>query len=123
MHSSGLRPLTRSLLNWTLAFETYLTLGLAGTVPVCLQLFSHGDSLLTSYHVSQVMATDGVWDTVSNADAVRDISRTARHVDFGAKSICMRAWSLGSDDNITAVCVYFNHQGIDYDERATTRMK
>ena len=73
--------------------------------------------------MSQVMATDGVWDTVSNADAVRDVSRTARHVDFGAKSICMRAWSLGSDDNITAVCVYFNHQGIDYDERATTRMK
>merc|ERR1712216_203322 len=67
-----------------------------------------------------MLATDGVWDVVNEKEAVRNISSTARHVDFGAKSLCIRAWELGSDDNISAVCVYLNHDSVDYHAKAMT---
>ncbi len=53
-----------------------------------------------------MLATDGVWDVMTSAQACRYLIDTIPHEDYGAKRIVSESLSLGSTDNITAVVVY-----------------
>ena len=54
-----------------------------------------------------VLATDGLWDVVSNEEAVLFIRSRLHEPDFGAKSMAIRAYELGSQDNITVAVINF----------------
>eukprot|EP00164_Ancoracysta_twista_P003442 GFYU01004593.1.p1 GENE.GFYU01004593.1~~GFYU01004593.1.p1 ORF type:complete len:738 (-),score=196.32 GFYU01004593.1:144-2219(-) len=53
-----------------------------------------------------VMATDGVWDYVSNQEAVNMVLDTVKVPNMCAKRIVLDAYSRGSDDNLTLVVVF-----------------
>ncbi|CAH0395229.1 unnamed protein product [Bemisia tabaci] len=53
-----------------------------------------------------VLATDGLWDVLSNEDVVAFLTpRRLREEYFGAKSLAYYAYLRGSEDNITVVVV------------------
>ena len=51
-----------------------------------------------------------VWAVMPNEVAVQKVRDTVQHVDFSPKRLVMDAYDLGSDDNITALVVYFKIQ-------------
>ncbi len=56
-----------------------------------------------------VVASDGVWGTMSSGDVARSIALSWARGDSAAAaaaSICDRALRLGSSDNVSAACVY-----------------
>lgn len=52
-----------------------------------------------------ILATDGLWDVFSNAEAVRFIHTHLNESDFGAKSLANEAFARGSLDNISVIIV------------------
>lgn len=48
-----------------------------------------------------ILATDGLWDVLSNEEAVAFVRDHIHEPDFGAKTLALHAYSLGSQDNIT----------------------
>lgn len=54
-----------------------------------------------------IMATDGLWDVFTNAEAVRFVHNHITEVDFGAKSLANEAFTRGSLDNISVIIVNF----------------
>jgi protein phosphatase 1L len=87
-----------------------------------------GDRLLKQYVVADpeiqedtikegvdflVLASDGLWDVVSNDDAVEIVAKTlnAEEADAeeAANKLTGEAFRRGSADNITCVIVRFNH--------------
>ncbi|KRT81153.1 hypothetical protein AMK59_5493 [Oryctes borbonicus] len=62
-----------------------------------------------SYHKPMfvVLASDGLWDTFSNEEAVAFIKERLNESDFGAKSITLQAYYRGSLDNITVIIINF----------------
>ena len=54
-----------------------------------------------------ILATDGLWDTFSNEEAVRYIRERLDEPHFGAKSLVLQAYYRGSLDNITVMVVNF----------------
>lgn len=53
-----------------------------------------------------VIASDGLWDKLSNEDVVRLVHDTVKDPDMAAKRLVTEALTRGSDDNITAVVVF-----------------
>ncbi|CAG5056630.1 unnamed protein product [Parnassius apollo] len=54
-----------------------------------------------------VLASDGLWDTFSNEEAVKFIKERIDEPDFGAKSLTLQAYYRGSVDNITVLIINF----------------
>ncbi|XP_045929064.1 protein phosphatase, Mg2+/Mn2+ dependent, 1Lb isoform X2 [Micropterus dolomieu] len=54
-----------------------------------------------------ILATDGLWDTFSNEEAVRFIRERLDEPHFGAKSIVLQSFYRGCPDNITVMVVKF----------------
>lgn len=54
-----------------------------------------------------ILASDGLWDTFSNEEAVAFIKERLDEPDFGAKSITLQAYYRGSLDNITVIVINF----------------
>ncbi|GAB1862687.1 Protein phosphatase 1L [Camponotus japonicus] len=52
-----------------------------------------------------VLASDGLWDTFSNEEAVAFIKERINEPHFGAKSITLQSFYRGSADNITVVVI------------------
>ncbi|KAK4880000.1 hypothetical protein RN001_008146 [Aquatica leii] len=59
-----------------------------------------------------ILASDGLWDTFTNEEAVAFIRERLNESDFGAKSITLEAYYRGSLDNITVVVI--NFQNFDF---------
>ncbi|CAL9084393.1 unnamed protein product [Musa textilis] len=56
-----------------------------------------------------VLASDGLWDVVTNEDAV-SIVRAEEEPDAAARKLTETAFSRGSADNITCIVVRFHHE-------------
>ena len=56
--------------------------------------------------VSKVMASDGLWDVVSNEDVVSVIRDTVKEPGMCAKRLANEAVTRGSKDNITVIVVF-----------------
>lgn len=54
-----------------------------------------------------ILASDGLWDTFSNEEAVRFIRDRLDEPHFGAKSIVLQSFYRGCPDNITVMIVKF----------------
>ncbi|XP_014483072.1 PREDICTED: protein phosphatase 1L [Dinoponera quadriceps] len=52
-----------------------------------------------------ILASDGLWDTFSNEEAVAFIKERINEPYFGAKSIALQSFYRGSADNITVVVI------------------
>lgn len=67
--------------------------------------------LLTDYDQFLILACDGVWDVLSNQEAVRRVRKSLKLVQdnaiLAAKEVVMSAFAAGSEDNITATVVLF----------------
>lgn len=59
-----------------------------------------------------ILASDGLWDTFSNEEAIAFIKERLHEPDFGVKSITLQAYYRGSLDNITVVVI--NLQNFDF---------
>lgn len=55
-----------------------------------------------------IFASDGLWDTFSNEEAVSFIRERVMEPHFGAKSITLQAYVRGSTDNITVMVIVFD---------------
>jgi protein phosphatase 1L len=84
-----------------------------------------GDRLLKRYVVAEpeiqeetirddveflVLASDGLWDVVSNQDAVSMV-QSIDDAQHAASKLTSEAYNKGSADNITCVVVRFHHEG------------
>lgn len=56
-----------------------------------------------------ILASDGLWDTFSNEEAVKFIKERLNESDFGAKSLTLQAYYRGSVDNITVLILNFSN--------------
>lgn len=54
-----------------------------------------------------ILASDGLWDKFSNAEAVAFIKDRLDEPHFGAKSITIESYNRGSRDNITVLVIVF----------------
>lgn len=54
-----------------------------------------------------ILASDGLWDTFSNEEAVAFIKERLNESDYGAKSITLQSYYRGSLDNITVIVINF----------------
>lgn len=54
-----------------------------------------------------ILATDGLWDTFTNEEAVAFINENLNETHLGAKSLVYQAYRRGSVDNITVMVVDF----------------
>nr|CAD7450809.1 unnamed protein product [Timema bartmani] len=61
-----------------------------------------------------VLASDGLWDTFSNEEAVAFIKERLNEPHYGAKSITLQSFYRGSLDNITVVIINFKEQKWSY---------
>lgn len=53
-----------------------------------------------------ILASDGLWDVVSNQEACAMVRSTVRVADMAAKRLAGKALELGSDDNISVIVVF-----------------
>jgi serine/threonine protein phosphatase PrpC len=58
---------------------------------------------LSPAHDFFIVASDGLWDVVSSADASALVRSTARSPDLAARRLALKAIELGSDDNISVI--------------------
>lgn len=56
-----------------------------------------------------ILASDGLWDTFTNEEAVAFIRDHLDEPHFGAKSIALQSYYRGSVDNITVLIIVFNN--------------
>lgn len=54
-----------------------------------------------------VLASDGLWDTFSNEEAVAFIKSRLHEPHFGAKSLTLQSYFRGSVDNISVLVIVF----------------
>uniref|UniRef100_A0A7I4BN82 protein-serine/threonine phosphatase n=1 Tax=Physcomitrium patens TaxID=3218 RepID=A0A7I4BN82_PHYPA len=66
------------------------------------------DQLITSDVEFLVLASDGLWDVVSNQDAVTMV-QNVQDAQEAAKRLTDEAYKKGSADNITCVVIRFHH--------------
>lgn len=59
-----------------------------------------------------VLASDGLWDTFTNEEAVRFIKERLDESDYGAKSLTLQAYYRGSVDNITVIVINFVNNNV-----------
>lgn len=63
--------------------------------------------------IFMILATDGLWDVFTNAEAVRFIHNHLAEPDFGAKSLANEAYAKGSLDNVSVIVVNFAASKMD----------
>lgn len=56
-----------------------------------------------------ILASDGLWDTFSNEEAVLFVKKHLHEPDYGAKSLTMQSYHRGSVDNITVLVIVFRN--------------
>ncbi|KAL3282069.1 hypothetical protein HHI36_005268 [Cryptolaemus montrouzieri] len=61
-----------------------------------------------------ILASDGLWDTFSNDEAVNFIKERLHEPDFGAKSLTLQSYYRGSLDNITVVIINFKDKAFSF---------
>ncbi|KAJ0181699.1 hypothetical protein K1T71_002421 [Dendrolimus kikuchii] len=54
-----------------------------------------------------ILASDGLWDTFTNEEAIKFIKERLDEPDYGAKSLTLQAYYRGSVDNITVLIINF----------------
>ncbi|XP_057665309.1 protein phosphatase 1L [Diorhabda carinulata] len=54
-----------------------------------------------------VLASDGLWDTFTNEEAINFVKERLNEPDYGAKSLTLQSYYRGSLDNITVVIINF----------------
>lgn len=54
-----------------------------------------------------ILASDGLWDTFTNEEAVNFIKERINEPDYGAKSLTLQSYYRGSLDNITVIIINF----------------
>lgn len=54
-----------------------------------------------------VLASDGLWDTFTNDEAVHFIKQRLNEPDYGARSLTLQSYYRGSLDNITVIVINF----------------
>lgn len=54
-----------------------------------------------------ILASDGLWDTFTNEEAIKFIKERLDEPDYGAKSLTLQAYYRGSVDNITVLVINF----------------
>lgn len=68
---------------------------------------------LTAEDEFLILASDGFWDVISSAEAVKLIRKRRKKKRFSPEGagdfLCQRAFNYGSSDNITCIVVYFTH--------------
>ncbi|KAG5877387.1 hypothetical protein JTB14_027998 [Gonioctena quinquepunctata] len=57
-----------------------------------------------------ILASDGLWDTFSNEEAVSFIKERLNEPDYGAKSLTLQSYYRGSLDNITVIIINFKER-------------
>lgn len=55
-----------------------------------------------------ILASDGLWDTFSNEEAVAFIRKHLHEPLYGAKALTIQAYQRGSVDNISVLVIAFN---------------
>lgn len=55
-----------------------------------------------------VLASDGLWDVLSNEEAVRLVHDTVKEPDMCARRLVSTAFERGSQDNVTALIVFLD---------------
>lgn len=63
-----------------------------------------------------ILASDGLWDTFTNDEAVSFIKQRLHEPDFGAKSLTLQSYHRGSLDNITVIIINFRDTDFGYQE-------
>ncbi|KAG5668304.1 hypothetical protein PVAND_016250 [Polypedilum vanderplanki] len=61
-----------------------------------------------------ILASDGLWDTFSNEEAVAFIKSRLHEPHFGAKSLTLESYARGSVDNITVIVVVFKNGKFEF---------
>jgi protein phosphatase 1L len=61
-----------------------------------------------------VLASDGLWDTFSNEEAVAFVKSRLHEPHFGAKSLTLESYARGSVDNITVIVVVFKNGKLEF---------
>ena len=56
-----------------------------------------------------VLASDGLWDTFSNEEAVAFVREHLNEPQFGAKALALQSYYRGSVDNITVLIIVFKN--------------
>lgn len=60
-----------------------------------------------------ILASDGLWDTFTNDEAVSFIKERLHEPDFGAKSLTLQSFNRGSLDNITVIIINFRERNVN----------
>eukprot|EP00887_Chlorella_sp_A99_P004273 scaffold15.g4273.t1 len=68
------------------------------------------EDALSSENRCLVLATDGLWDVLTNQEAI-DLLQACADPELGAKELVAEAYRRGSMDNISAVVAFFNFAG------------
>lgn len=61
---------------------------------------------LTAKDEFMVLASDGLWDTVSNDEAVAIVQDTVKHPEMCAQRLATEAVARGSHDNVSVIVAY-----------------
>lgn len=61
---------------------------------------------LTASDSFLILASDGLWDVVTNEEAVQFVHDTVKHPDMCAKRLVTEALTRGSQDNLTVVIAF-----------------
>lgn len=56
--------------------------------------------------ICQVMASDGLWDVISNLEVVSIIKNTVKEPGMCSKRLATEAAERGSNDNITVIVIF-----------------
>lgn len=67
-----------------------------------------------------ILASDGLWDTFSNEEAIAFIKERLNEPDYGAKSLTLQSYYRGSLDNITVVVINFKSGIFKFNENNST---
>lgn len=61
-----------------------------------------------------ILASDGLWDTFSNEEAISFIKERLHEPDYGAKSITLQSYYRGSLDNISVIVINFKDKAYSF---------
>lgn len=67
-----------------------------------------------------ILASDGLWDTFSNEEAINFVKERLNEPDFGAKSLTLQAYYRGSLDNITVIIINFKDNSFGFHTTETS---
>lgn len=61
-----------------------------------------------------ILASDGLWDTFTNEEAINFVKDHLNDSDFGAKKLTLQAYYRGSLDNITVIIINFVNNAFSF---------